>query len=182
MTRFAAAITDSTEGTRLEDKERSRLQETLDHLTSVEDPIHSSLNDVEYATDVEGCEVFIEAENVPFTRQHAQLTLNYRLLCLAGASPPLRYPLVNPLRLQLNSQLSSRNTFRATLSHGRVFGSSFSRLSTQTPSVSRINKHVLLRGYLKAEPKHLVDRIVVTAEINEETKRIYTPNTATKIA
>jgi hypothetical protein len=39
-------------------------------------------------------------------------------------------------------------------------------------SVSPINKHVFLRGYLEGEPKHLVDGIASTAETYEETKRI----------
>jgi hypothetical protein len=39
------------------------------------------------------------------------------------------------------------------------------------PSVSQINKHVFLRGYLEREPKHLVGGIAVTAENYEETKR-----------
>jgi hypothetical protein len=38
-------------------------------------------------------------------------------------------------------------------------------------SVSQINKHVFLRGYLDREPKHLVDGIAVTAD-NYETKLI----------
>jgi len=40
------------------------------------------------------------------------------------------------------------------------------------PSVSQINKHVYLRGYLEGEPKPLVGGITVTAETYEETKRI----------
>jgi hypothetical protein len=63
ITRFATAINDSTEGTTLDDFEhyRNRLQETLDHLPSVDYSIHGSLNDVEYAADVESCEVYIDS-------------------------------------------------------------------------------------------------------------------------
>jgi hypothetical protein len=39
-------------------------------------------------------------------------------------------------------------------------------------SLSNINKHVFLRGYLEGEPKMLVDGIAVTANTNEETKNI----------
>ena len=47
------------------------------------------------------------------------------------------------------------------------------QLSVDTnPSVSQINKHVFLRGYLEGKPKHLVDGIAVTAETYEETKLI----------
>jgi hypothetical protein len=63
ITRFRTTINDSTEGTTLDDLEhyRNRLQETLDHLTSLDDSIHASLNDVEYAANVESCEVYIES-------------------------------------------------------------------------------------------------------------------------
>jgi hypothetical protein len=40
------------------------------------------------------------------------------------------------------------------------------------PSVSQINKHVFLRGYLEGEPKHLVGGIAVTADNYKETKCI----------
>jgi hypothetical protein len=39
-------------------------------------------------------------------------------------------------------------------------------------SLSAINKHVFLRGYLEGEPKMLVDGIAVTANTYEETKKI----------
>ena len=47
----------------LEDLEhyQNRLQETLHHITSLDYSIHGSLNDVEYATDIEGCEVYINS-------------------------------------------------------------------------------------------------------------------------
>ena len=38
-------------------------------------------------------------------------------------------------------------------------------------SVSTINKHVFLRGYLEGEPKRLVDGIAVTAQTYEQTKK-----------
>jgi hypothetical protein len=35
--------------------------ESLDHLTSLDDSIHGSLNDIEYATDVETFEAYIDS-------------------------------------------------------------------------------------------------------------------------
>jgi hypothetical protein len=40
------------------------------------------------------------------------------------------------------------------------------------PSLSTINKHIFLRGYLEQEPKHLAECIAVVAETYEETKKI----------
>jgi ubiquinone/menaquinone biosynthesis C-methylase UbiE len=39
------------------------------------------------------------------------------------------------------------------------------------PSLSTINEHIFLRGYLEEEPKHLVEGIAVVAETYEETKK-----------
>jgi hypothetical protein len=40
------------------------------------------------------------------------------------------------------------------------------------PSLSTINKHVSLRGYLEGEPKMLVDGIAIPASTYEEKKKI----------
>jgi hypothetical protein len=40
------------------------------------------------------------------------------------------------------------------------------------PTLSRVNKHVFLRGYLEGEPKMLVDGIAVTASAYKDTKKI----------
>jgi len=65
ITRFATAINDTSEETKLEDLEhyRNRLQDTLDCLTSLDDYIHGLLNDAEYATNVESCEVYVDSAN-----------------------------------------------------------------------------------------------------------------------
>ena len=39
-------------------------------------------------------------------------------------------------------------------------------------SLSTINKHIFLRGYLEGEPKILVEGIAVTANTYEQTKKI----------
>jgi hypothetical protein len=63
ITRCATAIQDSTEATSLEDLEynQNRLQESLEQLTNLDDSIHSSLNDKEYAPDVDTCEAYIDS-------------------------------------------------------------------------------------------------------------------------
>jgi len=42
----------------------------------------------------------------------------------------------------------------------------------QDPTLSTINKHVFLRGYLEGEPKILVDGIAVNASAYDDTKKI----------
>ena len=52
------------------------------------------------------------------------------------------------------------------------FWEQFESSIDQDPTLSTINKHVFLRGYLEGEPKMLVDGIAVTASAYEDTKRI----------
>jgi len=40
------------------------------------------------------------------------------------------------------------------------------------PSLTTINKHIFLPGYLQEEPKHLVETTAVVAERCEDTKKI----------
>ncbi|KAJ4426982.1 hypothetical protein ANN_26781 [Periplaneta americana] len=52
------------------------------------------------------------------------------------------------------------------------FWEQFESSIDKDPSLSTINKHIFLRGYLEDEPKQLVDGIPVIAETYEETKKI----------
>jgi len=52
------------------------------------------------------------------------------------------------------------------------FGEQFRSSTDKHASLSTINKHIFLRGYVEGEPKLLVDGIVVTANTYEETNRI----------
>ena len=52
------------------------------------------------------------------------------------------------------------------------FWEQFKQSIDNDPSLTTINKHIFLRGYLEDEPKHLVEGIAVIAETYEETKKI----------
>jgi hypothetical protein len=52
------------------------------------------------------------------------------------------------------------------------FWEQFESSIDKDPHLSAVNKHVLLRGYLKGEPKLLVEGIPVSASTFEDTKRI----------
>jgi len=122
ITRFARAINDTTKGTALEDLEhyRNRLQETLNHLTRLDDSNRGSLIHVESATVVESWEVYIaSAKRAIYKTAHAKI-LDNRLLYPVSASPPLRYPSIHPMCFHSNSQPSTWIPFLASLSLGRV--------------------------------------------------------------
>ena len=52
------------------------------------------------------------------------------------------------------------------------FWEQFRSIIDEDASLSTINKHVFLRGYLEGEPKLLVEGNAVTANTYEQTKRI----------
>jgi len=52
------------------------------------------------------------------------------------------------------------------------FWEQFESSIDKDPTLSTVNKHVFLRGYLEGEPKMLVDVIPVTASDYEDTKKI----------
>ena len=52
------------------------------------------------------------------------------------------------------------------------FWEQFKQPIDNDPSLTTINKHIFLRGYLEDEPKQLVEGIAVVAETYEETKKI----------
>jgi hypothetical protein len=52
------------------------------------------------------------------------------------------------------------------------FWEQFESSIDKDPTLSTVNKHVFLRGYLEGEPKMLVDGIAVTASAYEDTKKI----------
>jgi hypothetical protein len=55
------------------------------------------------------------------------------------------------------------------------FSEQFEASIDQDPSLSTINKHVFLCGYLDGEPKLLVDGVAVLASTYEDTRRISSP-------
>lgn len=62
--------------------------------------------------------------------------------------------------------------FKGNIEEWSRFWEQFQSSVDQNSSVSQIDKHVFLRGYLEGEPKRIVDGIAVTAATYEETKRI----------
>jgi hypothetical protein len=52
------------------------------------------------------------------------------------------------------------------------FWEQFQSSIDKDPTLSTVNKHVFLRGYLESEPKMLVDGIAVTASAYDDTKKI----------
>ena len=174
ITRCATAINDPTEGTTLDDLQyyRNRLQETLDQLTGLDDSIHSLLNDVDYATDVESCEVYIDfAKRAIYKATHtidSEISSSVSRMSLSSAPLPCCTHIAPAVKLTT----IKLEPFTGDIETWPRFWEQFQSSVYSNPSVSLINKHVFLIGYLEGEAKHLVGGIAVTAENYEETKRI----------
>ena len=152
ITRFVTAINDATEGTTPDDLEhyRNRLQET-DHLTRLDDFIQGSLNDVEYATDVETCEVYIDSAKRAIYK--ATRAIDSRLLAsmstmrLATTTLPSHTPIEPTNKLPtIKLQPFSGNT-----ESWPRFWEQFQLSLDTKPSLLQINKHVFQRGYLEGK-------------------------------
>jgi len=154
------------------------LKETLDHLTSLDDSIHCSLNHVEYGTDVETCEVYIDsAKRATYkaTRSiDSRLSASMSTMRLATTTLPIA-PTIKLPTFELEQ-------FSGDIQSWPRFWEQFQSSLETNPSVSQINKHVFLRGYFEGEPKHSVDGIAVMQRLMKKLNVFYTPNMATKIA
>ena len=175
-TRFITTINEFTGDTPLDECEhyRARLQETLDRLVRLDDSIQDLLEDSEYTADVEVCEEYIDSAKRAILKANQEIG---RRLASSAASlsiselpsaPTARLPVAHsvklpPLRLE---------PFAGDVEMWARFWEQFESSIDQDPTLSTINKHVFLRGYLEGEPKMLVDGIAVTASAYEDTKRI----------
>jgi len=81
-----------------------------------------------------------------------------------SARPPVTHSLkLPPLKLE---------PFAGDVETWARFWEQFVSSIDKDPTLSTVNKHVFLRGYLEGELKMLVDGIAVTASAYEDTKKI----------
>jgi hypothetical protein len=172
ITRFVTEINGFTETTTADDYQYSigRLQETLNKLTLLDDAIHDLLSDSEFQTDIEKCEEYIDSAKRAI--QRAARGMDEKL---AVSTPTLSatpsVPVV-PASSSIKLPKMKLEPFTGNVEGWSRFWEQFQSSIDQNPSVSQIDKHVFLRGYLEGEPKRLVDGIPVTADSYEQTKRI----------
>jgi len=176
-TRFITTINEFTDDNPLDDYEhyRGRLQETLDQLVRLDDSIQDLLEDSEYTADVEACEEYIDSAKRALLkakqeigRRLASSAANLSVSELTSAPPTARPPATHSVKLPP----IKLEPFAGDVETWARFWEQFESSIDQDPTLSTINKHVFLRGYLEGEPKMLVDGIAVTASAYENTKKI----------
>ncbi|GFT42723.1 integrase catalytic domain-containing protein [Nephila pilipes] len=152
-----------------------RLQIKLNELTLADDEIHDFLNDQEYSEDIIECEKYSENGHLLLFNSKKKANTSAAILpcsrigssptsdCIHYASPPnvtIKLPTVNI------------NTFYGEIEEFHSFWEHFENCIDKNESLSQIDKHMFLRGYLDAESKRLVDGISITADTYTMTKEI----------
>jgi hypothetical protein len=173
---FSSGISGFTQETSAEDYEhyRDRLQETLSHLLSLDDAIHDLLSNAEYDEDVATCEEYIDKAKRAIRK--ASRELESRLVGSAASmtiaqntpAPTAPTPLVHSFKLSP----IKLEPFSGDVESWSRFWEQFELSIDKDPTLSTVNKHVLLRGYLEGEPKRVVDGIAVNGDTYEQTKEI----------
>ena len=148
------------------------MQERLDYLTSLDDSIHGLLNDAEYATDVEICEVYIDSEKraIHKVTRAIDSKLSADMSSMSLASNPL--PSCTPIAPKIKLPTIKFEPFSGDIESWPLIWEQFPSSVDTNPSVSHSNKHVFLRGYLEEELKLFVDGIAFNAETYEDNKFI----------
>ena len=166
-TRFITAINGFSETSSLDDYQhyQGRLQDTLDKLLTLDDAIHDLLSDLELIlTHIDSAKrALLQAARGTEKR----LALSTSALNVVQSVPAASTEVLQPVK-QPTIKLEP---FAGDIEEWFRFWEQFQSSVDQNPVVSRINKHVFLRGYLEGEPKRLVDGIAVIADTYEETKK-----------
>lgn len=174
-TRFCTAVDELTTESPMDDFEHyiERLQDTLENLTSLDDVIHDLLSDDEYDADVSICEEYID--KIKHAIHKATKAINCKLSAVTSqmniTSPTL--PIHSTAGMHsVKLPAIKLEPFCGDIEMWSRFWEQFESTIDKDPSLSTVNKHVFLRGYLSGEPKLLVDGIPITANTYEETKKI----------
>jgi hypothetical protein len=154
VTRFTTTINGFSDTTTLDDVEhyRDRLQETLDRLTTLDDSIQNLIEDEEYAMDVDTCEEYIERSKRAVQKvSRAIETKISNSLRNVTVTPPGLNTVTSPSLATPTVKLPTIKLDPVTgnIEQWTRFWEQFDSSIDKNPSVSQINKHVFLRGYLE---------------------------------
>ena len=147
----------------------------LDQLVRLDDAIQDLLEDEEYTVDVETCKEYIDSAkrallkaNQEIGRRLVSSAAYLSLSELPSAQMTARHPVTHSVKLAP----VKLEPFAGDVETWAWFWEQFESSIDKDPTLSTVNKHVFLRGYLEGEPKMLVDGIAVTASAYEDTKKI----------
>ena len=132
--------------------------------------------DKEYEEDVHTCEEYIDktkrAIQKASRRIDSSLSVSTTRLSINGPTQEPAPALTGSVSRSVKLPAIKLEPFKGDVETWSRFREQFRSSIDEDASLSTINKHVFLRGYLEGEPKMLVDGIAVTANTYEETKKI----------
>ena len=172
-TRFMSVINAFDDSTNIEEIEhyRDHLQEILQNLITLDESIHDLLEDEEYAVDAEKCEELVDSAKRAVRK--ADVIIKVKLEAAPRAKSKLQITHPQPTLIQeIKLPTIKLEPCAGNIETWSRFWEQFESSVDKNQSVSTINKHVFLRGYLEGEPKRLVDGIAVTEGTYEQTKKI----------
>jgi len=177
-TRFSTTLEGFEDSTSLDDLEhyRGRLQETLDRLIELDDAIHDLMPDKEYEEDINTYEKYIDKTKRAIQKVSRRignsLSVSTALLSINGPTQQTAPAHTVSVARSVKLPAIKMEPFKGDVDTCSRFWERFRSSNDEDASLSTVNKHVFLRGYLEGEPKRLVDGRAVTVNTDEETKKI----------
>jgi len=139
------------ESTSLDDFEQYRggMQETLDRLISLDVAIHDLLSDDEYEEDKKACEEYIDKTKRAIEKASRRMDND-----LSATTAPLNiHGSIGPVTQSVKLPAIKLESFAGNVETWSRFWEQFRSSIDEDASLSTINKHVFLLGYLEGEPK-----------------------------
>ncbi|GFQ69186.1 integrase catalytic domain-containing protein [Trichonephila clavata] len=179
ITKLSTKLNDPNSTQAEKEFDAERLQIKLNELTLADDEIHDFLNDQEYSEDIIQCEKYSENARLILKRMLMQARPFCLVAELAACQHQTAY--ITLQRQMLRYKVTyiyiyiytvNINTFYGEIEEFHSFWERFENCIDKNESLSQIDKHVFLRGYLDAEAKRLVDGISITADTYTMTKEI----------
>jgi len=136
---------------------RGRLKENLDRLISLDDAIHDLLSDNEYEEDIKACEEYIDntkrAIEKANRRMDNDVTASTARLNVHGSTQPNATLPFGPVTQSEKLPAIKFDPFAGNVETWSRFWKQFRSSIDEDASLSTINKHVFLRGYLEGSQK-----------------------------
>jgi hypothetical protein len=154
-TRFSATLEGFEDSTPLDDLEhyRERLKETLDRLISLDDSIHDLLPDKEYEEDIHTCEEYIDKTKMAIQKACRRiddiLSVSTTRLSVNGPIQQSALALTGPVSSAVKLPAIKMEPFKGDVETWSRSWEQFRSSIDEDASLSTINKHVFMRGYLE---------------------------------
>ncbi|GFT88095.1 integrase catalytic domain-containing protein [Nephila pilipes] len=141
------------------------LEDTLQDLKLMNETIHDLLNDEDYERDTVDCEKYFDTAKLAIFNTKRKVSANINVSS-SEFSPP------SSINTSVKLPTIKINTFFGGIEEFPSFWERFNSCIDSNASLSLVDKHVFLRGYLDGETKRLVDGISVIGDTYETTKKL----------